>query len=135
MGDPIFLRLAALSERKATLEDLSSKPTEFKSLTKTHMEELRHLMRPPRPVVDCLEVVYICLHVKEVSNELAVLLEGGHLSIDWRCVQAMLAHFETFFPSMGDYDIEPLLAHPTVAHYVSEVYFKERSLTEDLRMP
>lgn len=131
MEEAVFARIAALEQRRERLEKLSSTPAELELLSKADLEEMRRLLRPPQAVRQCLEVVYVVLNLESVKDQILRLPTGGLLSIRWESVLAMLAKFETFFPSMDNYDIGDLMAVPEVACYLQRAYFGEDGLTQE----
>lgn len=131
MQETIFGRLAALQSQRQRLEEVAATPSELKPLSKADLEEMRRFSRPPKTVRECLELVYMLLHIDEVSEPLRGLPTEGRFDVRWPTVQAMLARFDTFFSAMQHYDIAALVAAPHVMQYVSRVYFGSDGLTED----
>lgn len=130
MEEPIFARIASQSQEES-LQERSATPAEFHPPTKAELEELRRLVRPPRPVQECLELLYAVLHVKATSKSLQRVPPGGRVAIAWASVQMMLARFERFFPAMAEYDIAPLVETPELLRYLSDTYLSEGKLTEE----
>mmetsp|Transcript_87487 Transcript_87487/g.245656 ORF Transcript_87487/g.245656 Transcript_87487/m.245656 type:complete len:403 (-) Transcript_87487:14-1222(-) len=131
MESPVFLQIAELERRREELTELAATPTELQRITKADLEELRHMARPPELVRECLELVYLALHVAKVRGSIKRLPPGGRLAIPWENVRAMLARFETFFPAMDRFDIAPLVAAPEVVSYISRTYLDHGRLTAD----
>eukprot|EP00747_Dinoflagellata_sp_TGD_P209847 gnl/TRDRNA2_/TRDRNA2_83221_c1_seq1.p1 gnl/TRDRNA2_/TRDRNA2_83221_c1~~gnl/TRDRNA2_/TRDRNA2_83221_c1_seq1.p1 ORF type:complete len:385 (-),score=63.08 gnl/TRDRNA2_/TRDRNA2_83221_c1_seq1:53-1207(-) len=138
MAVSIFSHIAALESRRDELRELSSTAVELEGLSKTDLEELRQLARPPQVVRDCLEIVYALLHVEKVNREALRLgrrssrtSDGDRIAIEWTSVRTMLARFETFFPAMENYDMGPLLAAAPLEQYLSRTYFGDGRLTEE----
>eukprot|EP00927_Polykrikos_kofoidii_P023668 TRINITY_DN21723_c0_g1_i1.p1 TRINITY_DN21723_c0_g1~~TRINITY_DN21723_c0_g1_i1.p1 ORF type:complete len:331 (+),score=36.73 TRINITY_DN21723_c0_g1_i1:106-1098(+) len=131
MQEAVLGRLAALESQRQRLEDDAATPSELMPISKADLEELRRLSRPPQTVRACLELVYMLLNVDQVSEPLRGLPADGRLDVRWPTVQAMLARFDTFFPSMQQYDIAPLIANPHIMRYLSRVYFSSDGLTEE----
>eukprot|EP00931_Biecheleriopsis_adriatica_P092821 TRINITY_DN66599_c0_g1_i1.p1 TRINITY_DN66599_c0_g1~~TRINITY_DN66599_c0_g1_i1.p1 ORF type:complete len:490 (+),score=91.58 TRINITY_DN66599_c0_g1_i1:81-1550(+) len=134
MEDSVFMRLEALQQRRRELQDVVATPAELENISRAELEELRHLLRPPQVVRECLDVVFAALHVDKASKLMRSKPPGERLSFPWPEVQRMLIRYDSFFPAMMSYDLTMLLSAPELAQHISFAYFDPQSkdrLTEE----
>ena len=57
-------------------------------------------------------------------QKLQNLPPGKCLKVEWGDVQRMLANFQTFYPAMANFDIQPNVATPAVRTHLDATYFQ-----------
>lgn len=122
-------QIVALEMHRDQLTKLIAMPPD-EPLLRSDLEELRHMARPPGIVRQCLEIIYIVLHVSKVRGRLRNLPRGQRFSVPWELVRRMVMRYDTFFCSMEQYDIAQLIAAPEVVEYLARTYFKGDDLAE-----